>query len=150
MDNLFSSCKVVPTVVPINCNNVSEGTGVAVDTLGFESIMMIAHQGISGDTLAVGLYWEITFEENDVTTAGSFTHIADADLAGGAHQVRINAAAEDPTTIVRFYRGKKRYVRIVWTETGTHTTGTPIAGIVILSQPIQMPQTQTTELGSNE
>jgi hypothetical protein len=147
--NMLSTCKVVPTVVPVLANNTAEGTGEAVDTRGFSGITMIANQGISGDTLATGtLLWTITFQECAVTTAGSFTLIAAADLQGGGATVLIDAAAEDPTTIVRHYIGKLRYVRILWTQTGTHTNGTPICGVVVLSDPIQIPQTQTTELGT--
>lgn len=92
---------------------------------------------------------------NDFKLAGvsggaalDFTTIADADLGGlyGSHT--IDAAAEDPTNLVREYRGTKRYVRIVWTATGTHTNGTPIAGFVILGRPDYIPVTQPTELGS--
>ena len=30
--NMLSTCKVVPTVVPVLANNTAEGTGEAVDT----------------------------------------------------------------------------------------------------------------------
>jgi hypothetical protein len=146
--NMLSTCKVVPTLVPILAHTTANGTGLAVDTRDFQSITMIAHQGIAGDTLSGSLYWTVTFEECAVTTAGSFTLIAAADLKGGLATVLIDAAAEDPTTIVRHYVGKLRYVRIVWSQTGTHTTGTPLCGAVILSDPIYIPQTQTTELGT--
>jgi hypothetical protein len=146
---LLSTCIVVPTLVPVLANDTAEGTGVAVDTNGFSEVTMIANQGISGDTLATTtLLWTITFQECAVTTAGSFTTIAAADLKGGLPTVLIDAAAEDPTTIVRHYIGKLRYVRILWTQTGTHTNGTPLCGVVVLSAPLHTPQTQTTELGT--
>ena len=149
MNKMLSSSKVVPTLVPFLAHTTAEGTGLAVDTSGFSDIMMVAHQGISGDTLATTtLLWTITFQECAVTTAGSFALIAAADLLGGGATVLIDAAAEDPTTIVRHYIGKLRYVRILWTQTGTHSNGTPLCGAVILSQPVQFPQTQTTELGT--
>jgi hypothetical protein len=59
----------------------------------------------------------------------------------------IDDAAEDPTTIIRGYIGTKRYLRILWTQTGTHTNGTPIAGVIILGNPNYVPVTQPTELG---
>jgi len=148
MKEMLSSSKVVPTLVPFLAHTTAEGTGVAVDTSGFSDIMMVANQGISLDTLSGSLYWTVTFQECAVTTAGSFTLIAAADLKGGLATVLIDAGAEDPTTIVRHYIGKLRYVRILWTQTGTHTNGTPLCGLVILSQSVQLPQTQTTELGT--
>jgi hypothetical protein len=149
MEKMLSSCKVVPTLVPILAHTTADGTGIAVDTSDFADVMMVAHQGISGDTLAVGLKWTLSFQECATTTAGSFTQIAAADLLGGAPAHVIDAAAEDPTTIVRHYVGKLRYVRILWTQTGTHTNGTPLCGAIVLSQPIYFPQTQTAELGSD-
>jgi hypothetical protein len=145
---LLSTCIVAPTLVPFLAHTTAEGTGVAVDTNGFAEVTMIANQGISLDTLGGSLYWTITFQECAVTTAGSFTTIAAADLEGGLPTVLIDAAAEDPTTIVRYYKGKLRYVRILWTQTGTHTNGTPLCGVVVLSAPLHTPQTQTTELGT--
>jgi hypothetical protein len=144
----ISGAKVINTLVPINGNTTAEGTGLAVDTNGYQDIMMIANQGVSADTLSGSIYWTVTFEECAVTTAGSFTLIAAGDLGGGLATVLIDAAAEDPTLIVRRYKGKLRYVRILWTQTGTHTVGTPIAGTIILSNPLHMPVTQETELGT--
>ena len=138
--------KVAVTMAPILANDTTEGTGVGVDRYGYGDVLMIAQQGISGDTLAANLKWTLTFEESDNNT--DFTTIADADLEGGYGSWTIDAAAEDPTTIIRLYRGTKRYVRIVWTVTGTHTNGTPIAGIVVLGRPNKIPVTQPTELGS--
>jgi hypothetical protein len=144
----ISGAKVINTLVPINGNTTAEGTGLAVDTNGYQDIMMIANQGVSADTLSGSIYWTVTFQECAVTTAGSFTLIAAGDLEGGLATVLIDAAAEDPTLIVRRYKGKLRYVRILWTQTGTHTVGTPIAGTIILSNPLHMPVTQETELGT--
>jgi hypothetical protein len=146
--NSIDGAKVINTLVPINANDTAEGTGIAVDTNGYQDIMMIANQGISGDTLSGSVYWTITFQECAVTTAGSFTTIVAGDLGGGLPTVLIDAGAEDPTLIVRRYFGKLRYVRILWTQTGTHTNGTPLAGTIILSNPLHMPVTQVTELGT--
>lgn len=147
MKDAYYNHKVVQTLVPIMGNTTAEGTGVAVAVGGYDEVLMVAEQGISGDTLSGSIYWTIAFQESDTTTAGDFTNIAAGDLKGGVNDHVINAAAEDPTTIIRAYTGKKAYVRILWTQTGTHTNGTPISGLVILSAPIYFPVTQVTELG---
>lgn len=147
MKSLLSNLKIVSTLVPINANNTSEGTGVGVDCRGYEKVLMVAEQGISGDTLSGSVYWVLTFEESDDDS--TYTQIPDADLNGGTGEHTINAGAEDPTLIVREYVGGHRYVRILWTQTGTHTNGTPISGFVALGNPLKAPVTQVTELGTD-
>jgi hypothetical protein len=138
--------KVFQTVVPVVANDDTEGTGLTCDRLGYKEVLMIAEQGISGDTLSGSVYWTIKFQESN--NDSTWTNIADADLKNGANLWIINAAAEDPTTIIRLYRGSMRYVRIFWDATGTHTNGTPISGICLLSNPLHGPITQPSELGA--
>ncbi len=145
MEATLKATKSVITVVPILANNTSEGTGVGVDRTGFQDAVMVAMQGISGDTLSGALLWTISFQESDDNS--SWANIAAADLEGGVNDHVIDAAAEDPTTIIRGYRGTKKYLRILWTATGTHTNGTPIAGLIVLGRPWRVPTTQVTELG---
>lgn len=142
---LIDFAKVAVTMVPVVANDDTEGTGVGVDRRGYHDVLMIAQQGISGDTLSGSLYWTIKFQESDDDS--SYSNIADADLENGANLWIINAAAEDPTTIIRRYKGGKPYVRIFWDSTGTHTNGTPIAGLVLLGKPFKGPITQPSELG---
>lgn len=145
MISTISNCKVFQTLVPIVGNDDTEGTGLTCDRLGYGDALMIAQQGISGDTLSGSVKWTITFQES--ADDSTWTSIADADLEGGVNLHVIDAAAEDPTTVVRLYRGTARYIRIFWDATGTHTNGTPIAGVIILGRPNKIPVTQPTELG---
>lgn len=146
MISTIAANKFAVTVAPILANNTSEGTGVGVDRRGYGDVLMVAMQGISGDTLSGSVYWTITFEESDDNS--TYSTIAAADIEGGYSTWVIDAAAEDPTNIVRLYKGTKRYVRILWTASGTHTNGTPIAGFVLLGRPNSIPVTQPSELGS--
>lgn len=145
MISTIAGNKVAVTLAPIEAHDDTDGAGVGVDRLGFGDVLLIAQQGISGDTLSGAVLWTIKFQECDDNA--TWTAIAAGDLEGGANNHVIDAAAEDPTTIVRGYRGTKRYVRIFWDATGTHTNGTPIAGLVILGNPNQIPVTQPTALG---
>lgn len=147
MKTLINNNKVVSTIVPIMANNTSEGTGVGVDCRGYKQVLMVADWGISGDTLSGSVYWTLTFEDSDDNS--SFTLIASTYLLGGTGTHTIDAAAEDPTLVVREYTGGKRYVRILGTATGTHTNGTPVAAFVILGSPHSAPITQVTELGTD-
>lgn len=146
MISSIARSKFAVTLAPILANNTSEGTGVGVDRYGYGDVLMVAMQGISGDTLSGSLKWTITFEESDNNS--DWNTIAAADIEGGYATWTIDAAAEDPTNIVRMYKGSKRYVRILWTATGTHTNGTPLAGFVILGHPNYIPVTQPSELGT--
>ena len=149
MISSISGQKVINSLVPILAHTTANATGVAVDTQGYSEVLMVWNQGVSLDTLATStLLWNITFEECAVTTAGSFTLIAAGDLEGGGATILIDAAAEDPTLMVRRYKGKLRYVRMIGTITGTHTNGTPVAGTVILSGALHEPVSQETELGT--
>ena len=99
MISLLAGVKVAVAMAPILCNDDTEGAGVGVDRHGFGEVLMVAEQGISGDTLGGSLYWKITFQECDDNS--TWTDIADADLQGGVNLHVINAAAEDPTTVSR-------------------------------------------------
>lgn len=143
---LVSYAKVHQDIVPIVANNTTEGTGLGVAVGGYDDILMIWCQGISGDTLSSELKWTITFEES--ANNSTFTTIADADLQGGYGSHTIDAEAEDPTMLVRQYTGTKAYVRMKATATGTHTNGTPIAAVVLLGRYRKQPVTQPTELGT--
>lgn len=147
MISTISGVKVVQTLVPILGNTTAEGTGVVVDRQGFQDAVMVAEVGISGDTLSGSIKWTIAFQECDDTTPGNFTDISAADMGGAANDHIIDAAAEDPTTVIREYRGTKRYLRIVFEQTGTHTNGTPISAVILLGRPSDIPVTQPAALG---
>ena len=139
MKDLIHDLLPVSTLTPILGHTTAQGTGLGVDLAGFEGAAMLAHVGVSGDTLAAGLKWTAQFQESDTMTPGDFTDIAAADLLGGANNVVIDDAAEDDVIIARSYIGAKRYVRILFTQTGTHTNGTPIAAVIIKGKPRHAP-----------
>jgi hypothetical protein len=139
MKDLFHDLLPVKSLTPILGHTTAEGTGAAVDLAGFDGALMAAHVGVSGDTLSGSLKWTVQFQESDTTTPGDFTDIAAADLLGGANNVVIDDAAEDDVIIARSYIGAKRYVRILFTQTGTHTNGTPIAAVIIKGKPRHAP-----------
>jgi hypothetical protein len=145
---LVNYAKVHQCLVPIMGNTTAEATGIGVAVGAYDDVLMIWEQGISGDTLSGSLYWIVTFEES-ASLATGYTTIADADLIGGYGSHTIDAAAEDPTTLVRQYIGSKAYVRMIATQTGTHTNGTPLSAVILLGSPRKAPVTQPTELGTD-
>jgi len=130
MKDLVHNLLAVKSIDPIVGNNTTEGTGVGVDLAGFEGALMLAHLGVSGDTLSGSVYVTVGFQESDALGSG-YADIAAADLLGGANNVVVDAAAEEEVIIQRSYIGAKQYVRVLITFTGTHTNGMPIAAVVI-------------------
>lgn len=138
MKDITHNLLAVKSIDPIVGNNTTEGTGVGVDLAGFDGAALIAHLGVSGDTLSGSVYVTVGFQESDALGSG-YADIAAADLLGGDNNVVVDAAAEDEVVIQRGYIGSKRYVRVLITFTGTHTNGIPISAVVIKGRPRHAP-----------
>jgi len=138
MKDLQHNLLAVKSIDPIVGNNTTEGTGVGADLAGFDGALLLAHLGVSGDTLSGSVYVTVGFQESDALGSG-YADIADADLIGGANNVVVDAAAEDEVIVQRGYIGSKRYVRVLITFTGTHTNGMPISAVVIKGFPRHAP-----------
>ena len=127
--------KVITCIVPAVRNSDVNGTGV--DTAQYNSLTFLAVVGDSADTLSGTNKIEIETEESDDNS--SYTDVANADLEGYVAATNtgtfalIDAPTEDQTTFVAGYKGGKRYARPVLNFSGTHSTGTPIGVIGVLS-----------------
>ncbi len=135
MRDAKSQFKTANTLLPIAATNTADGTGIGVDTNGFQSALMVLTMGVPLTTLSGSVYWVVQFQEHDEDTAGHYTNIADADLEGGVNLITINADGEASRSISRGYKGGKRWLRIICTGTGTNTNGTPMHGVIILGHP---------------
>lgn len=134
--DLASSIKVVNALTPIIGNNTTEGTGLSVDTLGYEGAALAFHIGISGDTLSGTVLITPSVEEADAT-GGPWTAVAAANLKGTLTVV--DDPAEDDVVQEVGYLGTKRWIRPLFTFTGTHTVGTPISAVAILGNARHLP-----------
>ena len=129
--------KVVTSIVPAVRNADTNGTGV--DTQGYNSLTLFAVVGDSADTLSGTNKIEIEMEESDDNS--SYTDVSNAEVEGYVSATNtgtfglINAPTGDQTTFVGGYKGGKRYARPVLNFSGTHSTGTPIGVIGVLSNP---------------
>ncbi len=150
--DLHNNIKVVQLIDPIVGNNDSEGTPAnGLDTRGFDSAELIALIGQSGDTLSGSVKIDVKLEESDDDT--TYTAVTDAnDVLLAADGVAatpdangivatIDAAAEDETKVRVGYVGTKRYARLIFDFTGTHTNGIPLALLGILGHPHERPVT---------
>ncbi len=113
----------------------ADATGTGVDLQGVEGALVQVQVGAEGDTLTGELFIEFELEESDDNV--TFTDVADADVVGtvsGTNSgtiAKIDAVAEAPSLHTAAYIGTKRYLRVVDSRTGTHTTGTATAASVI-------------------
>ena len=109
----------------------ADANGTGVDLQGVEGALVQVQVGAEGDTLAADLSIEFELEESDDNV--TFTDVADADVVGTVSGTiaKIDAAAEAPSLHTAAYIGTKRYLRVVDSRTGTHTTGTATAASVI-------------------
>lgn len=134
--DLVNSVKVVQSIVPIMGNNTTEGTGLTVDTKGYESAVVVVQIGVSGDTLSGSVKILASMEESNDDSAWSA--VAAADLIASTFAL-VDDAAEDAVIQEAGYRGAKRYIRPLLTFTGTHTVGTPISAMAVLGHARHMP-----------
>lgn len=141
----YHSLKVVDALTAKVVNDDTEGTGADIDTIGYNSCLIVANVGVSGDTLAADLDHNFKLEHADDDGSGApdtyaaVTSAADVvgatpDSSTGVFQT-IDAAAEDPAVLKVAYVGPKRWVRLVDDTAGTHTNGTPMAAFAILGHP---------------
>ena len=121
----------------------ADTNGTSIDMQGYDSLMVVACLGASGDTLSASVKIELELEESDDNS--TFTDVADADMHNtvtgtntGCFGV-IDDPAEDSAVYRTGYKGNARYVRPVVNLTGTHTNGTEIAIVMLRSNADNQP-----------
>jgi hypothetical protein len=118
--DLAHDIKVVQAITPASISATTEGA--TIDLKGYESCTFILNLGTSGTNVfdeATNL-WTITLDESD-DNFSTHNEVAAADIigsVGGDADNKLNAAADDDRAWKIGYRGSKRYVRLVITETG--------------------------------
>ena len=133
----------------INAVKTAGANGTGIDLQGFEEATAVVSVGAEGDTLSGSLYFEVSLEHSDDDS--TYTDCVQADIvngtiaAGGIFLKLDGTAGGDPDTTGGQwqvgYVGGKRYVRLVLAKTGTHSTGTPISGMIVKSRPRNAPVT---------
>lgn len=127
----------------INAVKTAAEDGSGIDLQGFEEATAVVSVGAEGDTLSGSVYFEVSLEHSDDDS--TYTDCVQADIvngtidAGGIWLKLDGTTGGDPDTTGGQwqvgYVGGKRYVRLVLAKTGTHSTGTPISGLIVKSRP---------------
>lgn len=140
---LYNDLKRMVALESIVVNDDTEGTGVEIDTAGYESVLFIVNVGESGDTLSGSVKLELELHAGD--TSGSLSAVTSAnDVTGatpaaGGVWATIDADGEDGALYAVSYVGPSRYVQLYVETTGTHTNGTPIGAVAILGHGRNLP-----------
>lgn len=130
MKDLYNNIKIVKALAPVAVS--ADNTGSAIDLAGYNSAVIVWSVG----TVTDGTY-AIEIQESDTTTAGDFKAVADADLIG-TEKTGVKSDTDEDVFAVG-YKGNKRYIRYVITETAAGSTGGIMAVNVILGNPAHAP-----------
>lgn len=127
----------------INGVKTAAANGTGIDLQGFEEATAVVSVGAEGDTLSGSVYFEVSLEHSDDDS--TYTDCVQADIvngtiaSGGIWLKLDGTTGGDPDSAGGQwqvgYVGGKRYVRLVLAKAGTHSTGTPISGLIVKSRP---------------
>ncbi len=134
MRDLHNQVAVRHTLVPATVT--ADTTGTTVDRRGFESVEHAVIAGQSADTLSASVKIDIKLEHSHDTSTWESVETSDvigAEIATGGIFATIDDATEDERVYRVGYIGGRRYSRVVADLTGTHSNGTPLAAIALLS-----------------
>ena len=125
---------VVPSLEP--AVRTADAAGGWVDLKDYEAAEVVHQFGAHGDTLSSTDKIACTIEESDdgVTSLGA---VAAADLVGTLKTATANSDCDKVYAVG--YRGKHRYIRASLDFSGTHSSGTATAAVVILGYGRHMP-----------
>lgn len=144
--DIHNEISVAKSITPIVGNNDTEGTGLAVDRLGFDSVEHVVYIGISADVLSGTVKMDLRIQAGTLADSSDMADVNDADELLGVTAdlttgifATVDDPAEDDAVFKIGYRGIKRFTRVLVDFTGTHTNGTPIAAVAMLGHAHQSP-----------
>ena len=125
-----------------NATIAADNTPAAVDIRGYDSVEVMIAIGVGGITFSTTNKVEFVLTHSDDNT--TYTNVATTEMIGAGTIttgiIKSLIAAHATAAVYRFgYIGGKRYLKLLADFSGTHGTGTPIAGIIELARPSRMP-----------
>jgi hypothetical protein len=123
----------------------ADPTALTIDTAGYDGATILLAIGAGGITFTGVNKIEFVLRHGDASDGSdqapvtNANHVIGATLAAGGIFRALTAAkaAADVTKIG--YKGPKRYISVLPDFSGTHATGTAIAGIAALGFPLNGP-----------
>ena len=141
LDN-FSTHKVVLAEVPAAITGTA--TSDTIDLLGFNSVTCYVAFGADTTPPDGSNYWTCTIHESDAASSG-FAAAAAGDVIGNTANAFgvVNSGDDDNAIYALGYKGTKRYLRIVVTETGA--VSTTICAFAVLGNASDGPVSNTVQ-----
>jgi len=124
-------------------NKTATVTSSTCDLQDYNMVSFFVHFGDSADTLSGSVYWTCKLQDSDDDS--TYADVAAANLIGSddVGWAVVNAPTDDSRILGVGYSGIKRYVQVVVTATGSHSSGTPIS-IIAKKSPVVMSTGQET------
>lgn len=140
MRDIASNLKVIQAIGPETLS--ADNTPIAVDRLGYETLMFAIGVGVGGITFSGTNKIEFVMTHSDDDT--TYANVTDGDVQGVTgvtngivKSLKTAHAAADVTKIG--YIGDKRYVKMLADFGGTHGTGTGISVAAVLGNARSLP-----------
>lgn len=134
--DLYNQLLSVASLAPVVQPQAALVQPAAVDLLGFNAALVVISTGASGDTIDESNFYEVTLQESDDNV--TYNDVDASDLLGADSEViaTVNGVDmdEDSVKLVQ-YKGGKRYIKAVLSETGDNTNGTVIGVTVVKARP---------------
>lgn len=114
--DLFNNLVIAKAINPASITATT--TPISVDRQGFGSVLAVVQTGAM-TTVSDSNFFELTLVESD--DGITFTDVADTDVIGSNVNliVKCDASGDANSTFKLGYKGAKRYVSVLATETGT-------------------------------
>lgn len=121
----------------------ADNTPAAIDLQGYNAAEIILSVGVGGITFTTGNKVEFTLTHSDDNS--SYSAVTDADMLGVSSItdgiIKTLNAAHSAAAAYRFgYVGNKRYLKLLADFSGTHSSGTPMAAVVLAGKGHDSPQ----------
>lgn len=126
----------------------ADANGADCDRSGYHAVGVSVNVGNSGDVLAPALNISLELQhanDNGSGAAGTYEPVPEEQMLGAVSGTLvgqfalIDAPAEDSAVFACAYLGGRKWVRVVYNITGTHTNGTPVAAQYDLATPMHAP-----------
>lgn len=125
--DIFDRIKITQILDPTSGLTATQ-TSAEFDSAGYESVFFVVSYGECADTLSGTVYWTAKIRDC-ATSGGTYADLAAAEVYGATANAfgLINDPAEDDALYCLAVRSSERYLKVVVTPTGSHSSGTPIA-----------------------
>lgn len=142
-NNVSAVNAIAPQTVTTAGGAIASGN---LDLAGFLSAEIVVSFGASGDALSATDKLTVKLEHapDDNGAPGAYAAVDTMDVLGAVPDgdgvvVTVDDPAEDDRAVRFGYVGPHRFLKVTVTPAGTHTTGTPVAVVLVKGHPLSAP-----------